>query len=128
MSASADTLRLYDEHAPRLYALALRIVGDASQAAEVLEAVFRTKGLPAELGGLVRITREISLRRYDRSAAPPVQPSTREPSPREIVEDAFYRGLSVGDLARFWQLPEETVRRMIAEGMAEIRNERRADD
>lgn len=123
MSVPADRLRLYDEHASRLYALALRIVGDRDEAAAVLEEVFRGKGLPAELGGLMRITREISLKRYVQSARPPVAPTTREPSPRLIVEDAFYRGMSLADLAREWNLPVEIVRSMIADGMAALRKE-----
>ena len=127
MSVPADALRLYDAYASRLFALALRILGDREKAAAVIEELFTSKGLPAELGGLVRITREISLRRYDQSATPAVQSTAREPSPRILVEEAFYRGMSITDLARAWSLPDETVRRMIADGMAEIRNERRAD-
>lgn len=124
MSASPDeVLALYDAHAPRLFALALRITGDEAKAAAVLEEVFTSKAVPAELAELVRLTREKSLGRYDRSAAPSVEPSGMKPVPRQLVEDAFYGGMSLADLARVYSLPEEAVRGMLVTGMAELRLE-----
>lgn len=124
MSSSSDTvLALYDAHAARLFALALRITGDERVAAEVLEEVFTSGGVPAELGELVRVTREKALGRYDRQARPHVEASGMKPVPRQLVEDAFYGGMSVADLARVYSLPEETVRAMLRTGMSELRLE-----
>jgi DNA-directed RNA polymerase specialized sigma24 family protein len=116
-----DLLALYDAHAPRLFALALRITGDEAAAAQVLEEVFTAEAVPSELADLVRLTRERALARYDRSALAPVEPSAMKPVPRQLVEDAFYGGMSVADLARVYSLPEETVRTMLTTGMAELR-------
>lgn len=124
MSASPDeVLALYDAHAPRLYALALRITGDEAAAAAVIEEVFTSAAVPAELGELVRLTREKSVGRHIRSQAPSVEPSGMKPFPRQLVEDAFYGGMSVADLARVYALSEQMVRSMLATGMAELRLE-----
>ena len=120
-ASSSDVLALYDEHAPRLYALALRITGDPGVAATVLEEVFTSRPLPMELAGLARATRDAALARYDRSAAPSVELSGMKPVSRTLVEEAFYRGWSVADLARMYSLSEETVRTMLREGMSELR-------
>jgi hypothetical protein len=96
MSVSPDdVLALYDAHAPRLFALALRVTGDEKAAAEVIEEVFTSPSLPAELADLVRLTREKSLRRYDRSGAASVESPGMKPSSRQLVEDAFFGGMSV---------------------------------
>ena len=116
-------MKLYDAHAPRLFALALRITGDERLAAAVLEDVFTSGQVPGELSELIRLTREKSLARYDRSVSASVEPSGMKPVPRQLVEDAFYGGMSVADLARAYALPEETVRTMLTAGMAELRHE-----
>lgn len=116
-------MRLYDAHAPRLFALALRITGDEKTAAAVIEEVFTSEAVPAELAGLVTLTRQKSLERYDRSGARAVESPGMKPFPRQLVEDAFYGGMTVGDLARVYGLPEETVKAMLATGMAELRLE-----
>lgn len=124
MSAPPDEiLRLYDAHASRLFALALRITGDERAAAAVLEEVFTSESVPSELADLVRLTRQKSLQRYDRSASASVESPGMKPSSRQLVEDAFYGGMSVGDLARVYGLPEETVKAMLQSGMAELRLE-----
>jgi len=123
MSSPSDIMALYDAHAPRLFALALRITGDERVAAEVLEEIFTSADVPAELGELVRLTRKKSLERYDRSGAASVDSPGMEPLPRQLVEDAFYGGMSIADLARVYSLPEEKVRTMLLAGMAELRLE-----
>lgn len=124
MSVSPDdVMKLYDAHAPRLFALALRITGDERIAADVIEEVFTSPAVPAELGDLVRLTREKALARYDRSGSASVESPGMKPFPRQLVEDAFYGGMTVADLARVYALPEETVRAMLATGMAELRLE-----
>lgn len=124
MSASPDEiLGLYDAHAPRLFALALRITGDEKAAADVIAEVFTSEAVPSELAGLVRLTREKSLSRYDRSGAASVESPGMKPFPRQLVEDAFYGGMSVADLARVYSLPEETVKAMLISGMNELRLE-----
>jgi DNA-directed RNA polymerase specialized sigma24 family protein len=122
MSASPDEiLRLYDEHAPRLFALALRITGDEAGAAAVLEDVFTSEAVPAELAQLVRMTRERALARYDRSGAAAVDSPGMKPVPRQLVEDAFYGGMSVADLARVYSLSEDSVRALLITGMEQLR-------
>ncbi|HYR30194.1 MAG TPA: hypothetical protein VEU30_17135 [Thermoanaerobaculia bacterium] len=124
MAASPDDIMsAYDTHAPRLFALALRITGSEPAAAAVLEEVFTSGPVPAELGELVRLVREKSLSRYDRSATRSVEPSGMKPFPRQVVEDAFYGGMSVADLARVYALTEDAVRAMLASGMADLRLE-----
>ena len=120
-------LALYDAHAPRLFALALRITGDEAEAASVLEEVFTAKALPSEFADLVRRTREIALSRDIRSEPTPVGTQRLEPSPRQLVEDAFYRGMSVADLASAWNVPAETVRRLLRDGMLELREQLSAE-
>lgn len=120
-------LALYDAHAPRLFALALRITGDEAQAASVLEEVFTARDVPSEFADLVRKTREIAISRHIRSERAPVGTQRQEPSPRQLVEDAFYRGMSVADLASAWNVPEETVRRLLRDGMLELREQLSAE-
>lgn len=118
-----NVLSLYDAHASRLFALALRITGDEGAAAAVLEEVFTSEVVPSELADLVRLTRERALARYDRSPVGGVEPSGMKPVPRQLVEDVFYGGMSLADLARIYSLPVETVRTMLTTGMAELRLE-----
>ena len=124
MSASPDdVMRLYDAHAPRLFALAMRITGDERAAADVIEEVFTAESVPSELADLVRLTREKAVNRYDRSGSAAVESPGMKPLPRQLVEDAFYGGMSVADLARVYALPEETVKAMLVTGMNELRLE-----
>ena len=116
-----EIVSLYDAYSPRLYALALRIVGNESAAAEVLEEVFTTRPLPAELGDLVRLTRDLAVGRQIQSTGPSVDPVGGVPAPRLLVEEAFYRGRSVADLARAFSMDQEAVRARPREGMAELR-------
>jgi DNA-directed RNA polymerase specialized sigma24 family protein len=117
----AEVLRLYDAHAARLFALALRITGDEKAAAGVIEEVFTAEAVPSELADLVRLTREKAVARYDRSGSAAVESPGMKPLPRQLVEDAFYGGMSVADLARVYSLPEETVKAMLVSGMNELR-------
>jgi DNA-directed RNA polymerase specialized sigma24 family protein len=122
MSVSPDDiLRAYDAHAPRLFALALRITGDEAVAAAVLEDVFTAESVPVELADLMRITRERAIARYDRSGSAAVESPGMKPVPRQLVEDAFYGGLSVADLARVYSLSEDGVRSMLVTGMEQLR-------
>lgn len=121
-----DIQELYDAHAPRLYALALRITGDRDAAAAALEDAFlrlwesadTTAGDPFH--SLVRLTRERALaRRQGQSAASDV--GTMDATPASLVEELFFGGLSLHDLARRHGLGESQVRRMIHEGMSALR-------
>ncbi|HUP58899.1 MAG TPA: sigma factor-like helix-turn-helix DNA-binding protein [Thermoanaerobaculia bacterium] len=118
-----EIVALYDEHSPRLYALALRILGDEQAAAEVLEEVFVTRPLPTELGSLIHLTRDLALARPIQSGGRSVDRVGGVPAPRLLVEEAFYRGRSVSDLARAFSIDEETVRSMLREGMAALREQ-----
>ncbi|HET7435609.1 MAG TPA: hypothetical protein VFN10_12950 [Thermoanaerobaculia bacterium] len=115
--------QLYDEHAPHLYALALRITGDRAAAAEVLADVFLRASSGESYGSLVALTREIALGRQSQTASAPVS-STRElPAPRRLVEQAFFAGMKISDLAGAWSLPEAKVRELLCTGMAELRGQ-----
>ena len=118
-----DVLRLYDEHAPRLFALALRITGgDREAAAAVLEEVF-THLESADPAALVRATRERALTRQSRSPLPSVEVPGPKPSARQLVEDAFYRGMTASALAAAYGLGEDEVRALVRDGMEELREQ-----
>ena len=117
---------LYDAHAPRLYALALRITGDQEAAAGALEEAFlRLWESADEAGGdqfriLVRLTREAALtRRQGQTATSNV--SNQGATPAGLVEELFFGGLTLRDLAGRYGLGESELRRMIRDGMAALR-------
>ena len=123
---SQDIQDLYDAHAPRLYALALRITGDRDAAAAAIEDAFLRLWESADKPGdapfplLVRLTRERALaRRQGQSGASDV--GTMAATPAGLVEELFFGGLSLHDLAGRYGLGESQVRRMIQEGMAALR-------
>jgi DNA-directed RNA polymerase specialized sigma24 family protein len=118
----ADILALYDDYAPRLYALALRITGDETAAAAVLEEVFASQQVPDFFVDLVRIVREKSLARPNRSSAPRVVNEGGAPTPRRLVEEAFFEGKSVADLAKTFSLDESGVRIMLRRGLDELKS------
>lgn len=124
MASEDQTMRLYDEHAPRLYAVALRIVGDRDLAASVLEDVFVdvANGAADDFASLVRATRDLARARQVRPASPSVEPA-KPPKPRALVEQAFYDGMTVSNLAKAYSLSEELVRTMLLDGMAELRRQ-----
>jgi len=118
----SDTLALYDEFAPRLYAVALRITGgDAETAARVLEEVFVTDPVPADLGALVRAVREKCLSRENRMSGRSVVGSGGAPTPRRLVEEAFFQGKSVTELAKTFSVDENAVRVMLRQGLDELK-------
>ena len=127
---SQDIQDLYDAHAPRLYALALRITGDRDTAAAAIEDAFlRLWESAAEPGDapfplLVRLTRERALARRQGQAQGQTgasDVSTMAATPASLVEELFFGGLSLHDLAGRHGLGESQVRRMIQEGMAALR-------
>lgn len=118
----SDTPSLYDRHAATLYALALRITGDAARAADVLEDVFvaAAAGEVTERE-LLRATRDRALARHARTAPAPVL-SGGTPTPRQLVEAVFYGGMSVGAVARAYGMDDATTRQQLRAGMAELRS------
>ncbi len=121
-----DIEALYDAHAPRLYALALRITGDADAAAAALESAFLALWGTSdaheggELRTLVRLTRERALeRKQGQTPVSPVDP--RGPTPASLVEELFFGGLSLREIAARYGLDETQARRMILDGMAALR-------
>ena len=116
---------LYDAHAPRLYALALRITGDAEQAAAALEEAFLHLWESADESAdqfriLVRLTRDAALtRRQVQTAASDVR--TTEATPAGLVEELFFGGATLRELAGRYGLGETELRRMIHDGMAALR-------
>jgi DNA-directed RNA polymerase specialized sigma24 family protein len=116
---------LYDRHAPCLYAIALRITGDRDTAADALAEAFVGLGRNDEVRDphtyLVRATREAALIRQTQSPSPSVV--THEATPRQIVEDAWYGGMSVSELAKTYKIPETNVRGLLCDGMAQLRTE-----
>ena len=117
---------LYDAHAPRLYALALRITGDAEAAGAALEEAFVRLWESADETGedqfriLVRLTRDAALTRR------PVQTSasavgTQRATPAGLVGEIFFGGATLRELAGRYGLGETELRRMIREEMAALR-------
>ena len=114
---------LYDRHASRLYAIALRITDDRDAAADALETAFVSLSKSADAGDpvtyLIHATRDCALARQTRPASAPVV--VQEPSARNMVEDAWYKGMTVNDLATRYGISEAKARGMLCEGMAELR-------
>jgi DNA-directed RNA polymerase specialized sigma24 family protein len=117
---------LYDAHAPRLYALALRITADRDLASAALEEAFvRLSEMADETAAdqfriLVRLTRDAALtRRQDQTA--PSNVGRLVATPASLVEELFFGGLTLRDLAGRYGLGEPELRRMIREGMAALR-------
>ena len=115
---------LYDRHAARLYALALRITGNSVAAGDAVEGAFRELGrnsdvrYPATL--LIHATRTRALAQQTRTPSAAVIP--REVTPRRLVEDAWY-GMTVSDLATSYSISEAKVRGMLRDGMAQLRSQ-----
>lgn len=120
MQSLAD---LYDRHAPRLYAIALRITGDRDAAADALESAFVALSRNDDVGDpvayLIHAVRDDALARQTRPASTTVV--TGEPSARTMVEDAWYKGMTVNDLATRYGISEAKAREMLCDGMAELR-------
>ena len=117
---------LYDRHAARLYAVALRVTGDRDVAGRVLEEAFvalMNGAAPdgAGEGWLIGLVRDLSIDRQDRTAAPSVEGVT--PTPRSLVEEAFFRGSGVPALAKAYGLTEADTRKMLIDGIRELRGE-----
>ena len=123
---SQDIQDLYDAHAPRLYALALRITGDRDAAAAAIEDAFLRLWESADAPGdapfpmLVRLTRERALARRQGQSAPG-DVGTMSATPARLIEELFFGGFSLRDLAGRYGLGESQVRRMIRDGMAALR-------
>jgi DNA-directed RNA polymerase specialized sigma24 family protein len=118
-----EVLRLYDAHAPRLFALALRVHGgDRPAAAATLTEVFADPP-SAEPRDLVRAVRERALASRQVQIPRSTVVENGEPSPRRLVEEAFYSGASVSELAQTYQLPESAVRSSLKDGMAALRQQ-----
>jgi DNA-directed RNA polymerase specialized sigma24 family protein len=114
---------LYDRLAPRLYAITIRITGDRPAAADVLASAFvslsQNDDLRDPAAYLIHATRDGALARQTRPASAAVVPG--EATPRKLVEDAWYGGMSVSDLATRYGIPEGSARGMLCDGMAELR-------
>jgi DNA-directed RNA polymerase specialized sigma24 family protein len=119
-------LDLYDAHAPRLFAVALRITGDRHAAAAVLEEAFvafsgSDTTSDDAFATLLRLTRERAMTREARSPLPPVH--EEEPTPRRLVDDVWMHGKSVADLAAAYRMPESQIREMLRDGMVALRRQ-----
>jgi DNA-directed RNA polymerase specialized sigma24 family protein len=114
---------LYDRHASRLYAIALRITGDRDAAADALEAAFtslcQNEDVRDAVSYLIQATRDCALARQTQPAAATVVRD--EANPRRMVEDVWYNGMSVKDLAMRYGLSEANARGMLCDGMAQLR-------
>src|SRR4029079_2589741 len=110
---------LYALHAAPLFALALRITGDADAAAEVVSSAFLTLGDEADEASLVRATRDAAVPCGGRAVVALSAP----PTPLGLVEAAFYGGQGISDLSQTFALPERTVRSMLRDGMAQLKRQ-----
>lgn len=116
---------LYDRHASRLYAIALRITDDRDAAADALEAAFVALSRNDEAGDaaayLIQATRDCALAQQTRPASAAVV--SNEANPRTMIEEAWYNGMSVNDLAARYGIPEAKARGLLCEGMAQLRTQ-----
>jgi DNA-directed RNA polymerase specialized sigma24 family protein len=114
---------IYDRHASRLYAIALRITGDREAAADALESAFVALSKTGDVGDpvayLIHATRDCALARQTRPASTTVV--VPEPSARRMVEEAWYNGMTVSDLATRYGISEAKARGMLCNGMAALR-------
>jgi len=114
---------LYDRHASRLYAIALRITDDRDAAADALEAAFvslsKNAAVEDPAAYLIHATRDCALARQTRPASTTVV--VEEPSARRMVEEAWYNGMTVSDLAKRYGISEAKARGILCDGMAELR-------
>jgi DNA-directed RNA polymerase specialized sigma24 family protein len=129
-SNRADVAALYDAHAHRLYPLALRILGHAEAACSTVADVFvavsdgtvrQPPGSTAETW-LVRLTRDFALARQARFPISPVD-QVKDVTPRQLVEEAFFGGRSITELAGAYSLTEEEVRSRLRDGMTTLRTQ-----
>ena len=123
---------LYDRHAPTLFAVALRIAGDRSQATAAVEELFLALGdgnesydpvFGSPAAWLIRLIREYALAGEAQKAMTSVD--KEEVTPRLLIEQAFYRGEGVEALARAYSLTPDRIRSMLCDGMAEVRKQLR---
>lgn len=128
-SRDAEALgQLYDRHAARLHALALRMTCDTAIAAKVLEDSFlRVWNQPPDPAhdcgaSLARITREVA-REHSSQPAPASSGRSIPATPRELVEAAYFERRSVDDIARTCGLPEPEVRRLLRQGMDDLKRQ-----
>jgi|SRR5581483_3322275 len=126
-----DLTALYDRHAAQLFAVALRIAGNRDAAARALEETFAMlRGYDARFGSpeawLLRTVRNQALAGQDQTRAASVDPMVGgPPTARQLVEEAFFRGRTASDLARTHGLEEREVRRMLRDGITELRQQLR---
>jgi DNA-directed RNA polymerase specialized sigma24 family protein len=120
---------LYDRHSPPMYAIALRILGQEDQACAALEAAFLAlwegrvnyaPSLGSPAAWLIRVARDHAVAMRPARAAVHREAA---PTPRQLVEDVFFAGNRVADIARDYAIPESKVRDLLRCGMAELRSE-----
>jgi DNA-directed RNA polymerase specialized sigma24 family protein len=129
-SSRSDVAALYDAHAHRLYPLALRILGDGEAACSTVADVFvavsdgtvRQPSTSTAEAWLVRLTRDFALARQARFPISPVH-EMGDVSPRQLVEEAFFGGHSIPELASAYSLTEEEVRTRLRDGMTTLRTQ-----
>ncbi len=123
---------LYDRHAPMLHAVALQITGEKPASAAVIEELFLALWEGAEeydphygspTAWLIRVTRDRALTKQAQKPAPTVPDSSGPPTPRRIVEQAFFGGMSIASLASAYSLPAGEVQRLLADGIAALRQQ-----
>gem|GEM_PF-1896337 len=126
----SELAALYDAHAGRLYPVALRILGDQEKACSTVADVFmavadgtvRHPPAASSESWLVRLTRDFALARQARFPISPVD-GVRDVTPRQLVEEAFFRGRSVSELAGAHSLTEEEIRAKLMNGMSTLRSQ-----
>jgi RNA polymerase sigma-70 factor (ECF subfamily) len=127
---------LYDRHHRLLFGLILRIIGDRSEAEEILQEVFvlvwtRAETYNVSLGPpvawLVRIARNRAIdRRRSNTVRLRAVVRALESLPREqhqLIEQAYFLGLTQTELAERFKLPLGTVKTRIRTGMLALREQ-----
>lgn len=114
---------LYDRYSGAMYALALRVTGDRDTASRALESAFIavwSGSVGTDSASLMRAARDHALAQG--TPAKPLPP-VAQPTPRLLIEHAFFGGKRVDELARAYKMPEGEVRNLLRNGIRELRNQ-----
>jgi len=123
---SGELERLYDRYSAAMYAVALRVAGGnrdaASRAIEQAFIAVWSGRYADDAASLLRAARDCAVAERRTSQAPP-SASAPQPTPIQLVEEAFFGGKRVDEIARAHALPVGEVRNLLQSGMAQLRSE-----
>jgi DNA-directed RNA polymerase specialized sigma24 family protein len=114
--------QLYDNYAPQMYAVALRILHDQKTAEDILVQAFVawTRSEEQEPARLLRLTRDLALLRVRKKRITPVA----EVTPQKLLELVFFEGFTIAELAESCSLSAAEVRNLLVSEVARMRTSR----